>query len=110
MSGNSCDRALVTAPIVRDFARATGSACASPPSAVSLAPASGSAPSGSLVTAISAGEERQLELADLQLVAVVEPVRVDPLAVDVAAVERAGVVEVPVAAAPHQRRVLARDR
>ena len=29
MSGNSCDSALQTAPIVSDFARATGSGCAS---------------------------------------------------------------------------------
>src|SRR5215208_1993073 len=106
MSGNSCDSALQTAPIVSDFARATGSACAAAASSTSV---SGSVPSESLVTAISAGEERQLELADLQLVAVLEAMRVDPLAVHVGAVERAGVVEEPLPAAPHERGVLARD-
>src|SRR5215210_69874 len=112
MSGNSCESAFVTAPMVSDFARATGSppGAASPSgTAASAAPSSGSAPSGSLVTAMSAGEEGQLELPDLELVAVLEPVRVDPLAVHVGAVERARVVEQPVAAAPHERRVLARD-
>src|SRR5215210_2947067 len=110
MSGNSCCSALQTAPMVSDFARATGSGCESPPSTPSTTSASGSAPSGSLVTATSAGEEGQLELPDLELVAVLEPVRVDPLAVDVGAVERPGVVEEPVPAAPHERRVLAGDR
>src|SRR5215210_8156184 len=112
MSGNSCDSAFVTAPMVRDFARATGSPPGGAPSAstTSLAPSSGSAQSESLVTATSAGEEGQLELADLELVAVVEPVRVHPPAVHVGAVERAGVVEEPVTPAAHERRVLARDR
>src|SRR3954447_15186093 len=113
MSGNSCESALVTAPMVSDFARATGSAstCAGSPSgtATSLAPSSGSAPSGSRVTATSASEEGQLELPDLELVAVLEAVRVHPLAFHVGAVERARVVEQPVAAAAHERRVLARD-
>src|SRR5215218_6824775 len=111
MSGNSCDSAFVTAPMVSDFARATGSSgCASWAASTSLAPSSGSAPSGSLVTATSAGEEGQLELPDLQLVAVLEALRVHPLAVHVGAVERARVVEQPVAGAAHERRVLARDR
>ena len=44
-------------------------------------------------------EEGELVLADLQLVAVLQPVRLDALAVDVGAVERAEVVEVVVAAA-----------
>src|SRR4051794_26404765 len=113
MSGNSCESAFVTAPMVSDLARATGSApgaaAASPSAATSVAPSSGSAPSGSLVTATSAGEEGQLELADLQLVPVLEPVRVHALPVDVGAVERARVVEQPVPAAAHERRVLARD-
>src|SRR5215213_6431492 len=110
MSGNSCCSALQTAPMVSDFARATGSGCASVPSARSTGSASGSAPSGSSVTATSAGEEGQLELPDLELIAVLEPVRVDPLAVHVGAVERAGVVEEPVPAPAHERRVLAGDR
>src|SRR3954451_16333122 len=113
MSGNSCESAFVTAPMVSDFARAAGS----PPGTASWsastagppAPSSGAAPSGSLVTATSASEEGQLELADLELVAVLEPVRVDPLPVHVGAVQRPRVVEQPVPAAPHERRVLARD-
>src|SRR3954466_8613493 len=113
MSGNSWESAFVTAPMVSDLARATGSApvaaAGSPSAATSVAPSSGSAPSGSLVTATSASEERQLELADLELVAVLEPVRVHALPVDVGAVQRARVVEQPLAAAPHERRVLARD-
>ena len=44
---------------------------------------------GSAMRPGSAREERELVLADLQLVAVVEPVRLDPLAVDVGAVQRA---------------------
>src|SRR3954471_22188120 len=113
MSGNSCDRALVTAPMVSDLARADGSASAAAAlaasTAASLAPSSGSAPSGSLVTATSASEVGQLELADLELVAVLEPVRVDPLPVHVGAVQRPRVLQQPVPAAPNERRVLARD-
>ena len=51
----------------------------------------------------------QLVLADLDLVAVGEPVRLDPAAVDVGAVERAEVVDVEAVAAPHQQRVVAGD-
>src|SRR4051812_26019231 len=112
MSGDSCESAFVTAPMVSDFARATGSppgAASASGTATSLAPSSGSAPSGSRVTATSASEEGQLELPDLELVAVLETVRVHALAVHVGAVERARVVEQPVAAAAHERRVLARD-
>jgi hypothetical protein len=47
----------------------------------------------------------KLELADLQLVAVLEPVGLDALAVDVGAVERAEVVEVDVARALDEERV-----
>ena len=84
MSGNSCCSALQTAPMVSDFWRWTGSGWSSAPSATA-----GSVTSGSLTVG--------------------EPVRVDPLAVDVGAVERARVVEEPVAAAAHERGVLARD-
>src|SRR5918912_3882580 len=59
--------------------------------------------------AASARDVRELELADLQLVAVLEPVRLDPVAVDVGAVERAEVVEVVVAAAADEQGVVARD-
>src|SRR6201999_3025093 len=59
---------------------------------------------------LSPGYVRELELADLQLVAVLEPVRLDAVAVDVAAVQRAEVVEVVVAGATDEQRVVARDR
>src|SRR5829696_5162000 len=90
--------------MVSDFARA-GSAARSVGSPGSSA---GPTPSGSLVTATSASEEGQLELADLELVAVLEPVRVDAPAVHVGAVQRARVVEHPVPAAADQARVVAR--
>src|SRR5947209_6440144 len=53
-------------------------------------------------------EERQLELADLQLVAVGQVAALDPLAVHVRAVQRAEVVDVHLVAAAHQQRVVAR--
>ena len=57
----------------------------------------------------SSRAEDELVFADLQLVAVGEAPRLDALAVDVGAVERAAVVQVPVAAAAHEQRVVARD-
>src|SRR5258708_34143039 len=57
----------------------------------------------------SARVERQLVLADLQLVAVLEAVGLDPLAVDVRAVQRAAVVDVPLVAAADQQGVVAGD-
>src|SRR4051812_17108152 len=96
MSGNSCASALHTAPIVMDFPRGVPSST-----------------SGSSMSAMSTRlplQEGELVLADLQLVRVLEAVRLDPPAVDVGAVERAQVVEVEVAAAAHEQRVVARDR
>src|SRR5581483_4125831 len=58
----------------------------------------------------SAAEERELVLADLELVAVSQAVRFDSAAVDVGPVQRAAVVEVVLTAAPDQDRVVARDR
>src|ERR1700748_3775015 len=102
MSGNSVVSCLHTAPMVSDFAccataRGTSSAGPSSPEAVSSA------------TATSARQIGELVLADLQLVAVLELVRVDPAAGHVGPVERAGVVQVPLAVAAHQHRVVARD-
>src|SRR5215213_8931511 len=57
----------------------------------------------------SASQVGELVLADLQLVAVLQPVRLDPRAVHVCAVERTAVVEVPVVAAAHEQGVVARD-
>src|SRR3954464_11997601 len=99
MSGNSCCSDLQTAPIVIDFP--------------------GGAPEvstgGRSISAISDGpllplEERELVLADLQLVAVLEPVRLDAAAVDVGPVQRAAIGEVQVAPAAHDERVVAGDR
>ena len=86
MSGNSCTSALQTAPIVSDLRGA---------------PAARALVCGTVVRTARRHprEVGQLVLADLQLVAVLEPVRVDAAAVDVGAVERAEVVEVAVAAA-----------
>src|SRR3954447_10682402 len=94
MSGNSCWSALQTPPIVIDLPRG----------------ASGVSTGGSSMSATALPlEERQLVLADLQLVAVLEAVRLDAPPVDVGAVQRAEVVEVEVAATAHEQRVVARD-
>src|SRR4051794_32400061 len=60
--------------------------------------------------AASPGDVGELELADLELVTVLEPVRLDAVAVDVGAVQRAEVVEVVVAAAAHEQGVVTRHR
>src|SRR3954465_8489865 len=70
----------------------------------SLAPVAASS-----VTATSARQVGELVLADLQLVAIDEPVRLDPPPVDVRTVQGTRIVEEPVARAPHQHRVVARD-
>src|SRR5689334_13951569 len=98
MSENSCWSALQTAPMVSDFACLGGSFGAS------LAPVAASS-----VTATSARQVGELVLADLQLVPVDELVRLDPAPVDVGAVQGAGIIQEPVAGAPHQHRVVARD-
>src|SRR4051794_14442241 len=94
MSGNSCWSALQTPPIVIDLPRG----------------ASGVSTGGSSMSATALPlQERQLVLADLQLVPVLEAVRLDAPPVDVGAVERAEIVEVEVAAAAHDEGVVARD-
>src|SRR4051794_13894233 len=103
MSGNSTSSALQSAPIVIAFAGGASSSSGGGGMVSSCACSSCS------VMSLSPGDVRELELADLQLVAVVEPMGLDPMAVDVGAVERAEVVEVVVAAAPDQQRVVARD-
>ena len=87
MSGNSWPSALQTAPIVSDLRRRRAAA-----GGLRRRRASRHQPR----------EVGELVLADLDLVAVLELVRVDPLAVDVGAVERPGVVEVPGALAVHE--------
>src|SRR4051794_26746114 len=104
MSGNSTSSALQSAPIVIDFAGGASSA-SSDPATASIWTSS----SCRVMAWLSAGDVRELELADLELVAVLEPVGLDAMAVDVGAVERAEVVEVVVAAAAHEQGVVARD-
>src|SRR5687768_6203543 len=114
MSGNSCESALHTAPIVSALPPCAWGGWVGPTSGPTWPVPS---PSGVVVdcwarlgSAIAlAREVGQLVLADLQLVPVLEAVRVDAAAVHVGPVERAGVVEVPLAGAAHELRVVARD-
>src|SRR3954469_11159317 len=106
MSGNSTSSALHSAPIVIAFA---GGASSGSSGGTATASARASSFSCSVI-GLSTGDIRELELADLQLVAVLEPVRLDAVAVDVGAVERAEVVEEVIAAAAHEQGVVARHR
>src|SRR5690242_627380 len=98
MSGNSCWSPLQTAPIVRALACLGGSF------GTSLALVAASS-----VTATSACQVGELVLADLQLVAVDELVRLDPAAVHVGAVQGAGIIQEPFAGASYEHGVVARD-
>src|SRR5919197_2081700 len=101
MSGNSCESALQTAPMVSDLAwRGASSA----PGGAADGPGSSSGPATTL-----AGDVGELVFADLQLVAVLEAVRLDPAPVDVGAVERAGVVQEPPVGAVDEDGMVARD-
>src|SRR3954452_9107191 len=101
MSGNSCESCLQTAPIVSDFAWRGAS---SGPAAVPPSPLAASSD-----TATSARQVGELVLADLELVAVLQLVRLDPAPVHVGAVQRAEVVDVDAVAPAHEQRVVARD-
>src|SRR3954454_22101938 len=103
MSGDSTSSALQSAPIVIAFAG--GSSPSSGAATASICTSS----SCRVMPGLSAGDVRELELADLELVAVLEAVGLDAPAVDVGAVERPEVVEVEVAAAAHEQGVVARD-
>src|SRR3954451_10544314 len=98
MSGNSRSSCLQTAPIVSDFGRgACGGA---------------GAPAFSMPTWVlmrSSTEIGELVLADLQLVAVLQLVRLDPAPVHVRPVEGAEGVDVHAVAAAHDQGVVARD-
>src|SRR6185436_2561713 len=103
MSGNSCESALQTAPIVS----ALPGPCGGPGSGPTWPTPSASGDNGDCWARVGsaialAREVGQLVFADLQLVPILETVRVDAAAVDVGPVERARVVEVPVARAAHQ--------
>src|SRR5680860_1832613 len=98
MSSNSFSRILQTAPIVsalrgRESRWRTCCCCCSETATLR-----------SLLLQVA-----QLVLADLDLVAVGEPVRLDPAPVDVGAVERAEVVDVEAVAAVDQQGVVAGD-
>src|SRR5215207_8425353 len=112
MSGNSCESALQTAPIVRALPGPCGGWPGLRSGPTGASPSDGAGGCWARVSSdiALAREVGQLVLADLQLVAVLEAVRVDAAAVDVGPVERAGVVEVPLARAAHELRVVARDR
>ena len=94
MSSNSPSRILQTAPIVSALrGRLAESACAR-----------GLVDGRHLLLQVA-----ELVLADLDLVAVGEPVGLDPAPVDVGAVERAEVVDVEAVAAADEQRVVAGD-
>src|SRR3954447_1469712 len=101
MSSNSWPRIFATAPIVSALRGREG------------ASGRGGSPRWSLLIAIamvsSALQVAQLVLADLNLVAVLELVRLDPPAVHVGAVQRSEVVDVVAVLAVNQQRVVARD-
>src|SRR3954463_13388624 len=97
MSGNSRSSCLQTAPIVSDFCRGVWGAAGRP--ALSM----------STCVLIRSAEVGELVLADLQLVAVLQLVRLDPAPVDVGAVQRAEVVDVDPVAPAYEQRVVARD-
>src|SRR6478735_8620376 len=98
MSGNSCWSPLQTAPMVIDLA------CLGAWFGGSLVPMAASS-----VIATSAREVGELVLADLQLVAVLELVRLDPPPVDVGPVQGAGIIQEPLTGTPYEHRVIARD-
>src|SRR4051812_46863322 len=101
MSGNSWSSALHTAPMVIAL---VGGPSSSSRTDVSICASS----SCTAMARFSAGDVGELELADLQLVAVLQTVRLDAVPVDVGAVQRPEVVEVVVAPAAHEQRVVAR--
>src|SRR5919198_333202 len=100
MSSNSCARIFATAPIVSAF---RGRDAPDPARG-----ASGRDPSSVATALTSPLQIAELVLADLDLVAVLEAVRLDPPPVHVGPVERAEVVDVVAVLAPHDERVVAR--
>src|SRR5947209_17791158 len=114
MSGNSCASALQTAPIVTAFWR--GRSCWCSTSSGCSGGSSESSTFGLRVLGLairglpSAVQERKLELADLELIPVSQPVGLDPAPVHIGAVQRPEVVQVVVLAAAHQDRVVAGNR
>src|SRR4051795_2854772 len=108
MSGNSRSSCLQTAPIVSDFCRTGASPATADPLPSTAAGGRGRPCSTS--TLMCSPEGRQLVLAHLQLVAVLELVGFDSLPIHVGPVQGAEVVDVDAVAPPHEQRVIARDR
>src|ERR671936_1210132 len=106
MSSNSCPRIFATAPMVSALRGREGESLDATRLSVSLR---AFAPCSVAAIAISALQVAQLVLADLDLVAVLETVRLDPTPVDVGAVEGAEVVDVETVPAAHDQRVVPGD-
>src|SRR5919199_1208283 len=106
MSSNSWLRIFATAPIVSALRGREGESLGARRGSASLRPL---APSSVAAIAISALQIAQLVLADLNLVAVVQAVRLDPAAIDVGAVERPEVVDVKAVLPPDDKGVVSRD-
>src|SRR3954451_22132377 len=106
MSSNSWLRIFATAPMVSAFRGRDGESFGGRRCSASLRPL---APSSVVAIAMSALQIAQLVLADLDLVAVLEAVRLDPAAVHIGAVERPEVVDVEAVLAPHDQGMVARD-
>src|SRR5438128_4181902 len=107
MSSNSWPRIFATAPIVRAFrGRDALSLRGGTPSSVAVLPIACLPAITAISNPLSLLQVAQLVLADLDLVAVVEAVRLDPSAVDVGAIQRAQVVDVIAVLAVNQERVI----
>src|SRR6476661_4149573 len=106
MSSNSCPRIFATAPIVSALRGRDGESLAGTRLSVSLRVF---VPSSAAAIAISALQVAEFVLADLDLVAVLEAVRLDSPPVDVGAVQGAKVVDVETVAPAHDQRVVAGD-
>src|SRR3954447_14293043 len=104
MSSNSWLRIFATAPIVSALRGRDGESLARRCSG-SLRPLV--APSSVAVIAMSALQVAQLVLADLNLVAVLEAMRLDPAAVHIGPVQRSQIVDVEAVAATHHQGVIA---
>src|SRR3954449_9731472 len=96
MSGNSRSICLQTAPIVSDLGRGACGAAGAPAFSMSTC-----------VLIRASAEVGELVLADLQLVAVLQLVRLDPPPVHVGPVQRAEVVDVDAVAAAYEQCVVA---
>src|SRR5215208_3012245 len=103
MSSNSWLRILATAPIVSALRGRDGESLGEGRRSASLRPL---APSSAVAIAISALQVAQLVLPDLDLVAVVESMRLDAAPVHVGPVERSQVVDVEAVLAPNDQRVV----